>query len=176
MKLIMIGYRGCGKTSVGKRVAEAQGMQYLDVDDVTCDRIGCDSIAKIWEDHGEPYWRANEVAVTEDLCKQDNLVIGLGGGTLMQDGARKAVETATDTLRVYLKGSAKLLYQRITGDVRSSETRPSLTAMGGGLDEVIHMLEKREPTYLAVADVVIEIDGMDLDQVTAAVMNVCRLA
>ena len=94
----------------------------------------------------------------------------------MQDGARKAVETATDTLRVYLKGSAKLLYQRITGDVRSSETRPSLTAMGGGLDEVIHMLEKREPTYLAVADVVIEIDGMDLDQVTAAVMNVCRLA
>lgn len=170
MKLILIGYRGCGKTSVGKRVAQARGMQYLDVDDVTCDRIGCDSIAKIWEEHGEPFWRQNEVAVTQDLCKQDNLVIGLGGGTLMQDGARQAVESATDTIRIYLKASPDVLYQRITGDVRSSVTRPSLTAMGGGLDEVIHMLEKREPTYAAVADVVLDIDNMNLEQVTQAVL------
>lgn len=146
-------------------------MQYLDVDDVTCDRIGCDSIAKIWEDHGEPYWRANEVTVTADLCSQDNLVIGLGGGTLMQAGARKAVEAATDTVRIYLKASSQVLYQRIAGDERSSQTRPSLTAMGGGLDEVIHMLEKREPTYEAVADVILQIGEMNLDQVTEAVLQ-----
>jgi shikimate kinase len=173
MKVILIGYRGCGKTSVGKRIAQAKKLAYVDVDDVTCQHIGCDSIAKIWADHGEPYWRENEVAVTQQLCSQDNLVIGLGGGTLMQDGARQAIEAATDTIRIYLKASPEVLYQRITGDIRSSETRPSLTAMGGGLDEVIHMLEKREPTYEAVADVVLQISDMDLDQVTAAVLKVC---
>ena len=173
MKLILIGYRGCGKTSVGKRVAQARNMQYLDVDDVTCTRIGCDSIAKIWDEYGEPYWRENEVAVTQDLCQQDNLVIGLGGGTLMQPGARKVVQAATDTIRIYLKASAEVLYGRIIGDVRSSQTRPSLTAMGGGLDEDIHMLEQREPTYEAVADVVLDISEMDIVQVTAAVLKQC---
>ena len=173
MKLILIGYRGCGKTSVGKRVAQTRGMQYLDVDDVTCERIGCDSIAKIWQEHGEPYWRENEVAATCELCKQENLVIGLGGGTLMQSGARQAVEQATETIRIYLKASPQVLYQRITGDVRSSQTRPSLTALGGGLDEVQHMLAQREPTYQAVADVVLDINDMDLQQVTDAVLKHC---
>lgn len=171
MKLILIGYRGCGKTSVGKRVATAKNMQYLDVDDVTCDRIGCDSIAKIWEEHGEPFWRQNEVDATVELCKQDNLVIGLGGGTLMQDGAKQAVEDATDTVRIYLKASSEVLYRRITGDVRSNETRPNLTSLGGGLDEVAHMLEQRGPTYETVADVVLDMSEMDLNQVTAAVLK-----
>lgn len=147
-------------------------MAYKDVDDVTCERIGMDSIADIWAKHGEPFWRQNEVAATCDLCRQDNLVIGLGGGTLMQPGARQAIEDATDTIRIYLKASPQVLYQRITADARSSQTRPSLTAMGGGLDEVIHMLEKREPTYEAVADVVLEIDGMNLEQVTDAVLKI----
>ena len=171
MKLILIGYRGCGKTSVGKNVATAKNMQYLDVDDVTCDRIGCDSIAKIWEEHGEPFWRENEVQATAELCKKDNLVIGLGGGTLMQERARKAVEDAKDTVRIYLKASPEVLYQRITGDVRSSETRPNLTNLGGGLDEVAHMLQLRGPTYETVADVILEISDMNLQQVTDAVLK-----
>ena len=172
MKLILIGYRGCGKTSVGKRVAMAKNMQYLDVDDVTCDRIGCNSIAQIWGEHGEPYWRENEIAVTQELCQQDNLVIGLGGGTLMQEDARKAVKAATDTVRIYLKVAPKVLYQRITADSRSSETRPSLTALGDGLDEVIHMLKQREPTYEAVADVVLNVSEMNLQQTVEAVLEI----
>ena len=173
MKLILIGYRGCGKTSVGKRVATAKNVQYQDVDDVTCARIGCDSIAQIWDEHGESYWRENEVAVTKELCQQDNLVIGLGRGSLMQDGARQAVAAATDAIRIYLKADPATLYQRITSDIRSSETRPSLTAIGGGLDEVIHMLEQREPTYKAVADVILDVSEMNLEQTTDAVLKVC---
>ncbi len=91
----------------------------------------------------------------------------------MQSGARQAVEQAKETIRIYLKASPQVLYQRITGDVRSSQTRPSLTALGGGLDEVQHMLAQREPTYQAVADVVLDINDMDLQQVTDAVLKHC---
>ena len=89
----------------------------------------------------------------------------------MQERARKAVEDAKDTVRIYLKASPEVLYQRITGDVRSSETRPNLTNLGGGLDEVAHMLQLRGPTYETVADVILEISDMNLQQVTDAVLK-----
>lgn len=156
MRIVLIGYRGCGKTTIGKLVAQTLGLDFVDVDDVTCDRFGIRSIAEIWQQFGEPEWRKREVEVTSELCAKDNLVIGLGGGTLMQPGARRAVE-ACDALRVYLKAAPQVLAARIASDPQSGATRPNLTQHGGGVEEVRHMLEVRGPVYEAVADEVLDV-------------------
>ncbi len=165
MNVILIGYRGCGKTSAGRGLASRRGMTFVDVDDVTCDRFGNDSIADIWATHGEPAWRTQEVEVTRELVAKPNHVIGLGGGTLMQPGARAAVEQAADTLRVYLCCDPEELHRRIHADDRSAATRPALTAHGGGLKEIRAVLADREPVYRAVADVQLDVTQMDIDDI-----------
>ncbi|MEX2387195.1 MAG: shikimate kinase, partial [Phycisphaeraceae bacterium] len=83
--------------------------------------------------------------------------IALGGGTLMQPGARAAVEQAADTRRVYLYAEPAALHRRIEADVHSAATRPALTAHGGGLAEVEAVLAERDPVYRAVADVIFNV-------------------
>lgn len=156
MNVILIGYRGSGKTSVGKRLANRLWKDFVDVDDETRKRFDGKTIAEVWDTHGEPAWREAEVAVTRELCARDDLVIGLGGGTLMQPGAREAVE-ASDAKRIYLRCGVEELARRIESDADSPGSRPSLTAAAGveaksASEEIAEVLAEREPIYRAVAD------------------------
>ena len=144
MNLVLLGYRGCGKTSVGRLVAAATGREFYDVDAVVVERFGGRSIRQIWDDEGEAAFRAVEARVTAELVNGPGRVIGLGGGTLMFPEARRAVEGA-DAWRIYLYAPAATLAARIAADPASAETRPNLTALGGGVAEVEAVLAERDP-------------------------------
>ena len=94
MNIILIGYRGCGKTTVGRPLAEQLYKRFVDVDDEICRCFGGRTIAEIWADEGERAYRDVECEVTADLCGRDDQVIGLGGGTLGEPPARRSVEVA----------------------------------------------------------------------------------
>jgi len=173
MNIILIGYRGCGKTSVGKALAKKLWKTFVDVDDEICARFNNKSVAQIWADEGEPAYRAVEVEVTKALTAKPDMVIGLGGGTLMQPGAREAVENAANTVRVYLKCTPEELHRRISQDAKSSATRPALTKFGGGLEEVRHVLSERGPVYEAVADKVLDVSHMSVDEVVQYLLARC---
>lgn len=170
MNIILMGYRASGKTSVGRLLAQSLGMSFKDIDIETCKAFGNNSIADIWQQHGEPAWRAQETLATQSLCVQDHLVIALGGGTLMQAGARLAVEEA-HAWRVYLQCDPPELDRRISSDARSAQTRPSLTAAGGNLAEIKAVLAIREPVYLAVADQVVNVTSLSMPQVAQAILD-----
>jgi shikimate kinase len=163
MNIILFGYRGSGKTTVGKLLADQLWKTFADVDGECCKRLGDDSIAHIWQVQGEPVWRKTEIEVTREFCAGDELVIALGGGTLMQPEARTAVERAPQAVRIYLYCQPEELARRVAGDTRSAQTRPVLTNLGGGLEEIQAMLAQRDPVYRAVADKV-----FDVTHVTAA--------
>jgi len=165
MKVILVGYRGSGKTSVGRPLAERLGWAFVDVDDAICKWFGGISIAQIWRTYGEPAYREREVEVTREQCQRDKVVIGLGGGTLMQTGALAAVEAAKPALRVYLRCEPAVLAERISGDAQSADTRPNLTEHGGGLKEIETVLAEREPVYRAVADLEVDVTSMQVDAV-----------
>lgn len=171
MNVILIGYRGSGKTSVGTRLAAQLWKTYADVDREACRRFGNDSIAEIWRTHGEPEWRRVEIEVTRELIGRPDHVIGLGGGTLMQPAAREAVRAAPDAVRIYLKCEPQELHRRIAADGQSAATRPSLTRHGGGLQEIEAMLAEREPVYLAVADRVVDVTHLDVDGAVRQVIS-----
>lgn len=157
VNVILIGYRGSGKTTLGKKLADDLRKTFVDVDDEARKRFGSATIADIFDQHGEMQWRRVEVEVTAELVGRSDQVIGLGGGTLMQDGARQAVEQAADTIRIYLKCEPAALLQRIQGDTQSAASRPNLTKLGGGIDEIKGLLAERGPVYEAVADHVLDV-------------------
>ncbi len=155
MNVVLFGYRACGKTTVGQALAARLRYTFLDTDQRTCERLGNRSIAQVWEELGEPVWRETECDMTAEVLEGDRQVIALGGGTLMQPRAREAVERAV-AARVYLKCEPAELLRRIRSDPASAATRPNLTGLGGGREEIERMLQEREPVYEAVADTVID--------------------
>lgn len=163
MNVILIGYRGSGKTSVGKKLAAQLWKTFVDVDVETCGKFGGKTIAAIWQESGEPAWRKAEEEVVRDLLAKDNLVIGLGGGTVMIPGLAEAMKAAPDTKRIYLRCEPEELHRRISGDSQSAATRPSLTTHGGGLEEIRTVLAQREPVYRQVADGEFDVTRVGVD-------------
>ena len=173
MNIFLLGYRGSGKTSVGKQLANHLWKDFVDTDDEVCKRFGIDSIATIWEEHGEPAFRKMECDVTADLCTKDDLVVGLGGGTVMQPDARKSLEAAENATKIYLFCQPETLLERIEADPQSGQSRPSLTGHNSHLDEIKAVLEERDPVYRAVADHVFDVTHLPLADVAGYLMRQC---
>jgi len=170
--VILIGYRGSGKTSVGRKLADQLWKAFVDIDAAICARFGGRTVADVWQTEGEPAYRAMEVAVTQEVCSGGDQVIALGGGTLMQPAARAAVEAA-DATRIYLRCDPAELEKRIHADPQTAGLRPSLTGKGGGLAEITAVLAEREPVYRAVADVEFDVTFTDIDEATRHIVANC---
>lgn len=116
MNLILLGFKGTGKSYYGKRLAEMQGLLFLDSDNLVEEiylkeagvRLSCRQIVLT---RGEKVFRELEEKAIAELQKADNAVIALGGGALMNEKNRKAVEKMG--VLVYLKASKELLKKRL---------------------------------------------------------------
>lgn len=175
MNIVLIGYRGSGKTTLGKLIADDTWKDFIDTDEAIRKAFGNATIADIWAEHGEAAFRAKEVEVVRDAMQKSDHVIALGGGSLMQAGAREAVENA-DALRVYLYCEPEVLLQRIEGDKDTADSRPNLTEQGGGLDEIKAVLAEREPVYRAVADKEFDVTHLDESNVLRYFIKYCMTA
>lgn len=173
MNIILLGYRGSGKTSIGKKLAAKLWKDFVDIDQEIRNRFRNRTVAEIWAEFGEPEYRKVEVEVTKHFCAKKNAVIALGGGTLMQPGAHDAVKNAPNTIRIYLKCDADELNRRINGDAQSAGHRPSLTKHGGGIDEINAVLAVRGPVYEEVADKVFDVSHVDIDGAVRHLLEKC---
>lgn len=173
MNILLIGYRGSGKTTLGRMIAAQTWKDFVDSDVEVTRRFDGRSIADIWQTDGEPAFRAAEVEVVQELLARDNHVIALGGGTVMQPDAARAIREATDLKRVYLHAQANVLAQRLSADPETDANRPSLlgdtgvTSHAADLDEITAVLAKREPIYRELADVVFDVSYIDPEPAVA---------
>ena len=173
MNIILIGYRGCGKTTIGRKLAEQLWMDMVDLDQEVCSHFGTDSVSAIWAEHGEAAFRELECIVVVNFLRRDNQVIALGGGTVMQPDGRHAVKKALGAVRIYLKCTTEELHRRITVDPNTEALRPHLTNYGGGLKEIKSVLHQRDPIYTTVADHTLDVTSLTVDDAVRYLIQRC---
>lgn len=161
MSIVLVGYRGSGKTTIGREVARILKWPFVDADEEIVKRAG-KTIKDIFAQDGEPAFRELETHVVRDLMERQNTVISLGGGAIVREENRQSVIAAKATV-VYLQADAQTLYDRIAADVKTAANRPALTGLTG-LDEVRHLLQTRAPGYLAVMTQVLDVNNLSIEK------------
>jgi shikimate kinase len=168
MNIVLIGYRGTGKSTVGRLIAAQLGMAFIDADEELERRAG-QSIREIFGAGGEPAFRDLEAAVLADLMDQDKRVLALGGGVVLRPENRALIGQAKNCI-VWLQADAKTLERRINTDTATSQRRPNLTS-SGGLAEIEHLLATREPLYRECAHFAVDTEGQSPEQIAAQVVS-----
>ncbi len=158
LNVILIGFMGCGKTTIGARLASLLGFEFLDTDSRIVARAGKE-IAKIFADEGEECFRQLETSVLRDLQGQDHRVVSTGGGIVTRTENHGLLRELG--LVVHLTSSDACLWQR----VRRNRDRPMLHTPNPR-ETFDALLAERRPIYEALADLVV--DTRDLTPEEAA--------
>jgi shikimate kinase len=171
MHLYLIGYRGSGKSTVGRVVAGLLDRPFIDTD-VEIERASGMTIKEIFEREGEKGFRDRETAAIQIAATfpdaKNERVISLGGGAILRENNQTIIRSSGRC--VYLKASAELLYQRITADHSTISRRPNLSA-GGGFDEVVDILNKRSHLYEKLAQKIVSIEGRSPDEIAEEIRS-----
>ena len=167
----MIGYRGSGKTTVGRLVADQLEMRFADADVVLVERAG-KSIAEIFAADGEPAFRDLESAVLADLCSAADLVIGAGGGAVVRETNRTVMRPHRV---VWLQADAETLLARIEADETTAAQRPPLTS-SDRREETIALLAERASLYRDAANFAVEVAGKTPEAIAGEIVDWVRSA
>jgi len=158
-KLVLVGAMGAGKTTVGRRVAEAWGVGFRDTDhdiEATEGR----AVSDIFVDSGEARFRELERAAVMAALAEHDGVLALGGGAVLDERTRAALAGHRVVfLRVGLSDAAKR--------VGLGVSRPLL--LGNVRGRIKQLIDERTPVYESVAAHFVDTDGLDVDEVVAKV-------
>lgn len=163
MNVVLIGYRGTGKSTVGKIVAARLGRTLLSTDAEIVTRAG-QSIPDIVAQHGWDYFRDLESQVCQELAGRDGLVIDTGGGAILRPQNVEALKK-TGTL-FWLTATVDTIAKRIGRDTQ----RPSLTGTKSFVEEIQEVLRERTPMYETAADHVITTEGRSIVQIADEIL------
>ena len=155
MNVVLVGPMGSGKTSVGRRLACVLKRDFFDSDFEIVARTGV-AIDHIFDVEGEEGFRQREINMLSELCEIPNIVIATGGGIVIKPENRELLKR--DSFVVYLSSSVKQLVSRTA----RSKSRPLLERSTNREKTIRELVEKREPLYQEVADVVIDTTGKKL--------------
>lgn len=164
MNLILIGYRGTGKTSVAKILAEKFHAKLISTDELIVKKAGM-SIPEIVEKHGWEYFRDIESEVIKEISNEDDCVIDAGGGVVLREVNIKNLKTNSKI--ILLKADVKTIAERIKDDTE----RPSLTGNKSSVEEIEEVLEDRKEKYHKAADFEIDTSKLTVEQVVKKVID-----
>lgn len=167
MNLVLIGYRGTGKTTVAQELSRRLGWTWVDADVELEARAGR-TIAQIFATDGEQTFRDLESQVIADLVQRDQTVIAAGGGAILREQNRAALRSGGKV--AWLTATVPTILARVNADRTTAERRPQLTTQGGEA-EVRQLLEKREPLYRETADVSVATDDRSPSEIAADVLQ-----
>ncbi len=165
--LALIGYRGSGKTTIGRLLADRLSRPFVDTDALVEAEAGM-LIAQVFAAEGEDGFRQRERVAIAAAVRGGNRVISVGGGAVVDQDNVDRLRAAGRV--IWLTASAEVLWDRISQDAASDATRPDLTA-GGGLDEVRELLAVRESAYRAAADLTVDTEGRGPDELAATIVK-----
>lgn len=159
--IVLTGFMGTGKSSVGAELAKKLGYRYCDLDSLITDEAGM-TINQIFEQYGELHFRDIESSVIERISSMENLVISSGGGAVIRGKNRELLRSCG--VIVNLIASTEEIFSRLCSDT----SRPLLKD-DVSLERIGMMLEEREPFY-AEADIRIDTTGKKVEDVVREIL------
>lgn len=165
-RIVLTGFMGSGKTTVGPLLARRLGWSFVDADDVIAAEAGC-TIPELFERHGEAAFRKRERAAIARLARGDGLVLALGGGAIEDASTRSLLVTTPETLLVHLAVGLATALERCRG---TETLRPVLA------DEAnLESRYKRRLPLNRMAHVSIAVDALTPEQAVEAIVRAAGL-
>ena len=160
--IVLVGFMGTGKSTIGRVVAQKLGFHFIDTDDVI-EQTSKAKISDIFAEHGEVYFRDLESQAVKSVALMKNQVVATGGGVVLRSSNIDLLRTGGPIF--CLNATPKAIWDR----VRSSRSRPLLRGPDP-LKKIETLLNKRAP-YYALADHQIETTGVSVDRVANEIIS-----
>jgi len=167
MNIVLIGYRGTGKTAVGKALSKRLGRPFCDADAYLEQKLGR-TISDVVAAEGWAFFRAREKEVIGEIAAKDGCVIATGGGAVMDRD--NVTRLRSKGVFVLLKADTDTIIERIQGDQMSSQQRPKLLE-GDIYEETERLLKERMPVYEEVADFSVDTSMLAIDEVVERIVR-----
>lgn len=166
-KVILIGFRCVGKTTIGKKLSEALNWNFLDLDEEIQKKTG-KSIKELVEEKGWEYFRTLEKDEMKKLKKLKNVVIALGGGSVIHE--KEMENLFKESFVVWLWANPDVILDRIKEDEKTASQRPSLK----NLDlksEIEEVLKERYPLYEKFSHLRIDTDKFSVKEAVKKILE-----
>ena len=160
--IVLCGFMGCGKSTIGNLLSKKTGMSFIDLDKYIEQKEN-KTVAEIFADNGEDYFRQLERDASKELSQKKSLVIATGGGTLTFQENVDAFKTSGKI--VLLDVPVEVVSERLQGDT----TRPLLNRPDKE-QAMRELYEKRMPLYQNAADIIVNAANSPL-QVCMEIMS-----
>ena len=167
MNIVLIGYRGTGKSHVGRLVSEKLSFPYVSIDKAIVLRAGL-TIPQIVERYGWPGFRDRESLEVREMAVWDSIVIDTGGGVI--ERPENVEQLRGNGCIIWLKASVATIVSRIKGN----DDRPALTVGKTFTEEVSEVLERRSPLYGAAAMYEIDTDALEPGEIADMVIKIFK--
>jgi shikimate kinase len=161
--IVMIGFMGSGKTSVGRLVARSLGREFMDTDTLV-ERWSRMTIADVFRLEGEEGFRRREIGAIDYAISAPARVVAVGGGAVLSAENRTALKQAG--FLVYLRATPETLAGRLAG----ATDRPLLNT-GDRVGRIRDLLVARGPIYETAGDVAIDTNRLTLEQTANEVLE-----
>ncbi|MCR4641283.1 MAG: shikimate kinase [Lachnospiraceae bacterium] len=166
--IVLIGYMGCGKSSVAAALAKLSGLPVLDADETIAARMGM-SITSIFEKYGEERFRSEETALLNRLCDGAySGILSAGGGMPLREENRRLMKKLGKV--VWLTASPATIAERLKND----HSRPLLSGAATAEEKearIRDMLRKREGSYAAAADLALATDELSISAIAEHILK-----
>lgn len=161
--IFLIGFMGCGKSTVAAGLSQMYGMKVIEMDQLLAQRQGM-SIPEIFEKHGETYFRDLESTLVLEIQGVRNQVVSCGGGVVLRE--QNVLEMKKNGHIILLTAKPDTILKR----VERNDDRPILKGKKNVRD-ISELMEKRRPKYESAADIVIETDNKSVKEICEEVMQ-----
>ena len=162
VNIYLIGYRGAGKTAVGRCLSAALGRPFCDMDEELVRRCA-GTIREFVGRHGWPAFRREEKALLQEIARQSGWVVSTGGGVVLDAENVSAMRRSGRV--VWLRAAAKTLRERLQADEGTPDNRPALSASIPLDEEIRSTLSERTPLYRQAMDFSVATDGQPVEEI-----------
>ncbi len=162
--IILIGYMGCGKTTLGKKISFRKKIALLDTDKMI-EQKQRKTISEIFDEDGEAAFRMMETECLKEIMSySDRYVISVGGGLPLKEENRKLLKELGCVF--YLRARPDTIYGRLRNDT----TRPLLRG-DNPADKIREMIQARDPLYRKAADVIVDVDEKGYEKIIGEILK-----